>query len=113
MKKELQELINEYRAATDAAEAAKALILEAFEAAGITSAAAAYSDGVAMLETTATYRKGAEAGAGKPLFDKAAFCADKTRAALYATFCTKESAARKATVSFAFKRIELKEEKEA
>ena len=113
MKKELQELVNEYRAATDAASAAKALILEAFEECGITSATAAYSDGVAVLETTVTYRKGKAEGEGKPLFDKEGFCADKTRAALYAAFCTKPSSARSATVSFTFKRVELEEAKEA
>lgn len=94
---ELQELINEYRAAMDAADAAKALILEAFEAQGIKSASASFnSDGVEKI-TVATYRA---ASADSLTFDKSAFCNDPARAALYDAFVTKPRKGSAATVSF-------------
>lgn len=100
MAKELQELINEYRVHTDAANTAKALILEEFERTGVKSATASLkSAGGATLTTCASYRK---ASADTLVFDKTAFCADETRAALYNAFCTKPRKGSAATVAFKF-----------
>ena len=101
--KELEELVNEWRRCADAADAAKALLLEAFEAQGVRKAEAAYTDAAGTVHhTTCTYRKAAPDGL---TFDKAAFCAAPERAALYAAFCTKPRKGSAATVSFTRKTV--------
>lgn len=97
----LQELINEYRACIDAAEAAKALILDHMERHGVRKACASYtSESGATLTTTATYKA---ASADSLTFDAAAFKADPARAALYDQFATKPRKGAAATVSFSRK----------
>lgn len=101
--KELTGIVNEYRAAMDAANAAKALLLEAMEAYGIKKVEAVYRNTAGrLLVTTASYR---EEGPNTVIFDKEAFCSDKARAALYDEFRTKPRKGNAATVSFKFETV--------
>ena len=91
----LAELINEWRAAQDAAEAAKALILEEMEAQGITKAISQFEDAAGVHITTATYRA---AGADTLTLDTKRLEADQP--ALFAAYKTKPRKGSAATVAF-------------
>lgn len=91
----LAELINEWRASQDAAEAARALILEEMEANGITKAVASFEDAAGIHVTTATYRA---AGADSLVLDSKRLEADQP--ALYAAYKTKPRKGSAATVAF-------------
>lgn len=95
MTRDLADLINEWRAAQDAAEAAKALVLECMEAHGITKAVAQFEDAAGVHVTTATYRA---AGADTLVLDTKRLEADQP--ALYAAYKTKPRKGSAATVAF-------------
>ena len=95
MTRDLADLINEWRAAQDAAEAAKALVLECMEAHGITKAVAHFEDAAGVHVTTATYRA---AGADTLTLDTKRLEADQP--ALYAAYKTKPRKGSAATVAF-------------
>ena len=98
MTRDLADLINEWRAAQDAAEAAKALVLECMEAHGITKAVAQFEDAAGVHVTTATYRA---AGADTLVLDTKRLEADQP--ALFAVYKTKPRKGSAATVAFARK----------
>ena len=91
----LAELINEWRASTDAAEAAKALIFEHMEANGIAKAVAEFTDAAGVHVTTATYRA---AGADTLTLDAKRLEAEAPE--VYAAFKTKPRKGSAATVAF-------------
>lgn len=95
MTRDLADIINEWRAAQDAAEAAKALILEEMEAQGIVKAVASFEDAAGVHVTTATYRA---AGTDMLTFDTKRFEADQP--ALFAAYKTKPRKGSAATVAF-------------
>ena len=95
MTRDLADLINEWRAAQDAAEASKALVLECMEAHGITKAVAQFEDAAGVHVTTATYRA---AGADTLVLDTKRLEADQP--ALFAAYKTKPRKGSSATVTF-------------
>ena len=95
MTRDLAGLINEWRAAQDAAEAAKSLVLECMEANGITKAVASFEDAAGVNITTATYRA---AGADTLTLDTKRLEADQP--ALFAAYKTKPRKGSAATVAF-------------
>lgn len=95
MTRDLADLINEWRAAQDAAEASKALILEEMEAQGIVKAVAQFEDAAGVHVTTATYRA---AGADTLTLDTKRLEAEEP--AIYAAFKTKPRKGSAATVAF-------------
>lgn len=98
MTRDLADLINEWRAAQDAAEASKALILEEMEAQGIVKAVAQFEDAAGLHVTTATYRA---AGTDSLVLDTKRLEADQP--ALFAAYKTKPRKGSAATVVFARK----------
>lgn len=98
MTRDLADLINEWRAAQDAAEASKALILEEMEAQGIVKAVASFTDAAGVHVTTATYRA---AGTDALTLDTKRLEADRPE--LYAAYKTKPRKGSAATVAFARK----------
>lgn len=95
MTRDLADLINEWRAAQDAAEAAKSLVLEYMEANGIAKAVASFEDAAGVHITTATYRA---AGADTLTLDTKRLEADQP--ALFAAYKTKPRKGSAATVAF-------------
>ena len=95
MQRDLSDLINEWRAAQDAAEASKALVLEYMEAHGITKAVASFEDAAGVHVTTATFRA---AGADTLTLDAKRLEADQP--ALFAAYKTKPRKGSAATVAF-------------
>ena len=95
MTRDLADLINEWRAAQDAAEAAKSLVLECMEANGIAKAVASFEDADGVHITTATYRA---AGADTLTLDTKRLEADQP--VLFAAYKTKPRKGSAATVAF-------------
>lgn len=95
MTRYLAELINEWRRCTDAAEAAKELILDGMEAQGLQKAEASYEDAAGTHATTATYRR---AGAPSLVLDSKRL--EQELPDVYEAFRTKKRKGAAATVSF-------------
>lgn len=98
MTRDLAELINEWRRCTDAAEAAKELILDGMEAQGLQKAEASYEDAAGVHVTTATYRA---AGSDSLVLDTKRLRAEEPE--IFAAFKTKPRKGSAATVAFARK----------